>query len=259
MLGMGTWYWGLVAGLMMVVSILLPQGAIAWGHPALPEWSYAGETHPDHWGDLSPAYALCAQGQNQSPIDVTAWVEGNRTPLEVDYAPTPLAIRNDGHTLQVYDQVGQHLRIQDQDYRLIQFHFHTPSEHQRGGRSAPMEVHLVHRNGAGDLAVVGILVEEGEANPLIQTLWEHSPKVGETYQEAAVQVNAADLLPIDRTYLSYMGSLTTPPCSESVRWYLLEQAITMSAEQLLRFQQLYPHNARPIRPLNQRIVELHQG
>ncbi|HEY9817696.1 MAG TPA: carbonic anhydrase family protein [Candidatus Obscuribacterales bacterium] len=244
---------------MMVVSILLPQGAIAWAQSEQPQWSYEGETRPEHWGDLNPAYALCAQGQNQSPIDITAWVEGDRTPLEFYYGPTPLAIRNDGHTLQVYDQVGQHIRIQGDDYRLIQFHFHAPSEHQRSGRSAPMEMHLVHRNAAGDLAVVSMLMEEGDANPLIQTIWEHSPQMGETSQETAVQINAADLLPIDRTYLSYMGSLTTPPCSESVRWYLLERTITVSAEQLLAFHQIYPHNARPVRPLNQRVVELHQG
>ncbi|TVQ21372.1 MAG: carbonate dehydratase [Leptolyngbya sp. DLM2.Bin15] len=244
---------------MIIISIVLPQRAIAWAETRLPEWAYEGAANPDRWGDLSPTYALCAQGQAQSPIDVGEWVEGDRTPIEFHYAPTPLAIRNDGHTLQVYDQVGQTIRIQGDEYRLIQFHFHTPSEHQRAGQPAPMEVHFVHRNAAGDLAVLGLLVEEGEANPLIQTIWEHSPSVGETHQVAKVQVNAADFLPTDRTYFSYMGSLTTPPCSESVRWYLLEGTMTVSAEQLVAFQRLYPRNARPVRPLNQRVVELHQG
>ncbi|NNG03445.1 MAG: carbonic anhydrase family protein [Inquilinus sp.] len=228
------------------------------------EWSYHGDIGPEHWGDLvdshgDRAYPLCALGTAQSPIDIPAGaaVDARRMPLAFDYRPVPLAVKNNGHTIQVDYAPGSTMTVQGVTYDLLQFHFHAPSEHHVDGDVYPMEGHLVHGRQNGDtleLAVVGFLMTEGEANPVIQGIWEHMPAETGSVTVRGAKVSAADLLPDSREYYGYSGSLTTPPCSEDVKWHVLAEPIEVSERQIAAFEELFEMNARPPQPLNGRLV-----
>lgn len=215
-------------------------------------WSYEGATGPEYWAELcAPANQTCAAGVRQSPIDLPAAPEAHLPQLSFHYEPMLLDAENNGHTIEVEDHSASYLRIGRERYELKQFHFHTPSEHQVEGQAYPMELHFVHSNALGELAVVGVFLQEGAANPLIQEIWDHVA-AGE---EAEPHVfDPADLLPENREYYRYAGSLTTPPCSEGVRWHVLHAPIELSAEQIEEFQAIFPMNARPLQPLNDRPV-----
>lgn len=224
-----------------------------------PHWSYGGEENPTHWGDLSPDYHLCAVGRDQSPINLDHMKHnGELPPLQLSYRSAPLKIVNNGHTIQVNYGPGSSLTLDGDRYELIQFHFHTPSEHLVEGEASAMELHLVHRNAQGKLAVIGVMINEGEENEALKAIWANFPAVKEEKTVAQTTINAAALLPGDRGYSHYQGSLTTPPCSEGVQWFVMDQAITASAEQIEAFMEEYSYNARPVQPQNGRIVEHHQ-
>ncbi len=225
------------------------------GPGSAPHWDYRGENGPSAWGSLAPEFALCSAGQNQSPIDVRRVYTGNEPHLQFSYRPSKLRIVNNGHTIQVNYDPGSFLKIDNRAYELVQFHFHLPSEHTVKGQPFDMEMHLVHRSAEGALAVVGVLMQRGSVSEGLQEVWEHLPGMaGEERSYQTVMVNAADLLPQNPSYYLYSGSLTTPPCSEGVRWQVLATPIEISEAQYVTFKRLFTLNARPVQPVRERFV-----
>jgi carbonic anhydrase len=223
---------------------------------AAAHWAYTGEAGPQHWGDITPDYSACKAGKQQSPIDIEHPEKTNLPKLGFEYHPVPLKIINNGHTLQIDYAPGSFITLEGSKYQLVQFHFHHPSEEKIDGHGYDMVAHLVHKDSKGQLAVVAVLLKQGQANSLIQTLWNHLPKqVGKEETFANVRVNAEDLLPKDRDYYTYNGSLTTPPCTEGVRWLILSDPEAVSPAEINTFSKLYDNNARPTQPLNGRVVK----
>lgn len=220
-------------------------------HP--PHWAYEGEGGPDQWGSLDPSFATCMTGHNQSPIDITHSKLADLPELKFDYNPVPLSIVDNGHTIVINYAPGSTLTVGDKIYTLKQFHFHHPSEEQVHGKGFDMVAHLVHANAAGQLAVVAILFKTGAASPLLDTLWSNIPsEKGKTVEIPTVSVNVKDLLPSQHGYYTYSGSLTTPPCTEGVTWYVLKSTASLSNEQLAAFSKVYPHNSRPTQKVGHR-------
>lgn len=230
--------------------------AAAWAQTVTaPPFSYEGATGPAYWGDLSPSYATCKTGKEQSPIDIRDARSSALPPLQFDYRAAPLRLVNNGHTVQVNYAAGSVLSVGGERYELKQFHFHHPSEERIHGRGSDMVIHLVHGNSRGQLAVVSILVEKGAANSTIGKIWPQIPKAAGPEREAAgVEINVRDLLPSNLSYYTYQGSLTTPPCTEGVTWFILKNPVTLSANQIRTFSQMFPSNARPVQPLGAREV-----
>jgi carbonic anhydrase len=225
------------------------------GAGSAPHWDYRGENGPAAWGSLAPEFALCSAGQNQSPIDLQRVYTGSEPRLQFDYRPSKLRIVNNGHTIQVNYDPGSFLRIDKRSYELVQFHFHLPSEHTLKGQPFDMELHLVHKNAEGILAVVGVFLQRGAVSEGLQEVWEHLPGMaGEERSYQTVMVNAADLLPGNASYFLYSGSLTTPPCSEGVRWHVMATPLEFSEAQYIAFKRLFALNARPVQPLRERFV-----
>ncbi len=218
-------------------------------------WSYEGDTGPTHWSHLSEEFALCASSKQQSPINITTSTSANLPPLEFNYTAIPLVIENNGHTIKMTADKAGTLKIGNDSYQLLQFHTHTPSEEAINGKRADMVIHLVHKNAQDQLAVVAVLLEQGEtANPLIETMWPLMPKTVTKPQEHDIQIDINLLLPKDTSYYTLTGSLTTPPCSEGVRWIILKQTVSISPEQLAYYKGVYAHNARPLQSLNEREI-----
>ncbi|MGH6739238.1 MAG: carbonic anhydrase [Casimicrobiaceae bacterium] len=221
-------------------------------------WTYSGATGPAKWGKLEKDFASCALGKAQSPIDIpdSQARKGDLSPLLFNYKPSPLRITDNGHTIQVDYAPGSSISVNGKHYELVQFHFHKPSEEKVSGKGHEMEAHLVHRDKDGKLAVVAVFLDEGKENPLIKTLWSHQPqaKDKETVVDA-VKINALDLLPRDKGYYTYAGSLTTPPCSENVMWFVLKAPVQVSAEEIAHFGRTYPMNARPVQDINGRDIQ----
>lgn len=219
-------------------------------------WSYTGAGAPEHWGKLKAEYSPCASGQRQSPIDLQDGARLELEPIRFDYQPSPLRIVDDGHTVQVNYAEGSSISVAGERYELKQFHFHKPSEERIAGRRFAMVAHLVHANAEGRLAVVAILFEaRQQSNPFLRQLWPHLPL--EPQREAApdASINANALLPETRTYFAYVGSLTTPPCTEGVLWMVMKTPLEMSPEQVAVFSKLYSMNARPVQPANGRLIK----
>jgi carbonic anhydrase len=227
-------------------------------------WGYETHNGPAVWAQLSPEYALCAEGQEQSPIDLSKAKFAEPPTLAKDYKPASLKIIrhehvvdviDNGHTIQVNYDEGSVLQVGEQIYTLQQFHFHAPSEHTIGGRHFPMEVHLVHQSSDGELAVVGLLVAEGAYNPAFEPIWDHLPdEPGQEVHLEQVQVHVDDLLPTNRETYRYRGSLTTPPCSEGVSWLVAAEAIELAPEQISQFTSIIPANNRPVQRLGARTI-----
>ncbi|WP_342593213.1 carbonic anhydrase family protein [Ramlibacter agri] len=219
-------------------------------------WSYSGETGPAHWAKLEEDFATCGKGKSQSPIDVRTHAvhRGALPAIQFDYQPVPLDIVDNGHSIQVNYAPGSFITVDGHRYELQQFHFHKPSEERVDGRHYDMVAHLVHKDDQGRAAVVAVLLSSGAANPLVQTLWDHRPAQGKEIHDEAVRVDAADLLPATKGYYTFAGSLTTPPCSEGVTWYVLKAPSQVSSLQIGQFSVSYPMNARPVQPLHGRAV-----
>lgn len=221
-------------------------------------WSYSGRTGPGQWGSMEEEYKACATGKLQSPIDIRD-DRAKRTELPAirfDYKPSALKIIDNGHTVQINYAAGSSIAIGDKRYELVQFHFHKPSEEKLNGKGYPMVAHLVHKEAGGNLAVIGVLLATGKANSLIETLWDNLPKKKESEMVVdRVKINVVDLLPKDQGYYTFTGSLTTPPCSEGVTWFVLKHPTSVSADEVARFSKLYPMNARPVQLLNGREVK----
>lgn len=219
-------------------------------------WGYSGHSGPEHWGDLSPDFTTCKTGKAQSPIDIRHQKGRTLKPIDFHFETVGLEFVNNGHTLQVNLPKGSWSSIRGERYELLQFHFHGPSEHTVDGRPVPMEVHLVHKNTKGGLGVVGVLMIEGQENKFIQMLWSNAPAAGKSMANAKIEINASQLLPADRSYYHYTGSLTTPPCSEGVNWNVMAGTISVSKAQIEAFNKLFHGNARPVQPLNGRSVKM---
>jgi len=220
-------------------------------------WSYEGETGPEHWGDLSPDYVLAKTGKQQSPIDITGTEKGQGKAFELDYKPTSLSLVNNGHAIEQEYAAGSVMTANGKSYELKQFHVHSPSEHTVEGKRFDMEVHLVHASADGELAVIGVLLNAGAENALLAGMIDRFPKeVGGEVKDDATMVNVADLLPANLSCYTYDGSLTTPPCSEGVEWFMLANPVELSAAQLAQFQEIFKGNYRPVQPLNGRKIML---
>jgi len=218
-------------------------------------WDYGDALGPNHWGDLKPEFAPCKTGHHQSPIDIRNPQKAHLPLLQFDYKPSPLHIIDNGHTIMINYAPGSSILVGEKKYALKQFHFHRPSEEKINGKDYEMVVHLVHADEEGKLAVVAVLLQQGEDNPLVHELWNNLPKEKDKEESLnSVQIDAAGLLPADRGYYTFPGSLTTPPCSENVTWFVLKHPVTVSAAEIEQFAKLYRNNARPTQPLYDRVV-----
>lgn len=231
------------------------KAAAGAAHAAGPAWSYSGPTGPQAWAQLSPLYSLCERGRRQSPIDIRDGLKVDLEPVQFDYKPGFFSIIDNGHTVDVQLASGSAIELGGRRYELAGFHFHLPSEERVEGRGFEMSIHLVHRDVKGRLAVVALLAEEGEEHPAVQQVWNHLPLEKHELVAAPVEFDPAALLPADRRYYTYMGSLTTPPCTEGVLWIVLQQPIRISPEQRAIFVRLYPMNARPVQPTSDRLIK----
>jgi len=222
-----------------------------------PHWSYTGPGGPANWGDLEHDYSSCRLGKDQSPINIRDAVarKSELPAIEFEYKASTLKIIDNGHSIQINYEPGSFISVGGHRYELVQFHFHKPSEEHFNGKSFDMVAHLVHRDMEGKLAVVAVLLAKGGANPLIRTLWTNIPKEKETEKVVeSVKIDASELLPAEKGYYTFTGSLTTPPCSEGVTWFVLRSPTTISAQEIARFGKSYPMNARPVQPLNGREI-----
>lgn len=228
--------------------------APASGHGG-PTWGYAGAAGPERWATLSRDFELCGIGAMQSPIDMSHFNGASVEPIVFDYKLSPLEIVHNGHTVQVTYAPGSGITVEGQRFELLQAHFHKPSEHSLGGRQSAMELHLVHKSAAGELAVIGVMMEVGEENLALSEFWGAMPQqAGPPRAEARILTNARDMLPSSTGYYRYMGSLTTPPCSEGVNWFVMRQPVSISVAQIKRFTAAVGENARPVQPVNRRFV-----
>ena len=242
-------------GASAVFAVTITGSAIA--AEGTPHWGYHGAESADKWGDLSKDFATCKLGKEQSPIDIkTAGVEKAKLEkIEFSYLPSKLNIVNNGHTIQVDYDKGSSIKIGKDKYDLLQFHFHTPSEEEIDGKEFDLVAHLVHKSADGKLAVVAVLFDRGDENKALKAFWDKLPRdAGEVRTLPKTLVNAADMLPANRGYFTFNGSLTTPPCSENVRWFVLRSPVTVSKDQTASFRKIYPLNNRPVQALNGRKI-----
>ncbi len=225
--------------------------------PATAHWGYDGSHGPQAWAQMKPEFGTCATGKRQSPIHIedNATLQGPAEALQMNYLPSSGTVINNGHTIQVDVNGENTLTVRGTTYKLVQFHAHHPAEERVNNKTFSMVIHLVHRSNDGKLAVIAVLLDPGPANPFIQKVWTHMPlDVQDKVRMPADYLNLTELLPVDRRYYQFMGSLTTPPCTEGVLWMVLKQPVTLSREQLRVFAQLFPNNARPVQPLQGRVV-----
>lgn len=234
-----------------------PTPAVPVARPALPAWSYEGERGPAAWGKLGPAYSLCERGRFQSPIDIRDGVGVDLPSMTFAFKPSLFRITDTGKTLEVQNLGGGGFSILGNAHRLTHIAFRHPAEEKINGKSFDMSMQLHHRDGAGRTAVVTVLLSAtGAENPVIQTLWNHIPLLrNEPVAPPDTMIDLNLALPKDRGYFNYMGSLTTPPCTEGVTWFVLKTPVEISTAQLAIFARLYPNNARPVQPVNDRLIK----
>ena len=239
----------------ILAALLLPAAFGAHAGNKVAHWEYNGKHGPAAWGELDSNFAECKLGKEQSPIDIRHAKKGHLAPLTFGYHVTHAEEVNNGHTIQINLDDGGELTLDGVPYKLVQFHFHTPSEEHINGKAYPMVMHLVHKNAEGKLAVVGVMLKEGKVNAALKPFFDHMPQAAGEKMQLEGNFNVANMLPAKLDYFKYMGSLTTPPCSEGVRWQVLQQPIEVSHEQIAAFHKLYKFNARPVQPLHGRTVE----
>jgi len=219
-----------------------------------PHWAYDGKQGPPVWGMLDPEWNTCSAGKAQSPVDIEPRASA-ASPITFHYKPTAATVVDNGHTLQVSLSPGSSIEIDGRSYDLVQFHFHTPSEHAIAGEHYPLEIHLVHKDADGKLAVIGVLVDTGAESGMLAGLWSQWPKKAETEAKLRKPFDPSVLLPENRKVFRYSGSLTTPPCTEGVVWNVMRRTLSDSKRHLDAFTQHYQLNARELQPLNDRKVE----
>ena len=238
-----------LAGLALC-PLCAPNGFAAEG----PHWGYDGEHGPDHWADMDAANKACSAGSQQSPVDIQSSIPSRLPNLQIAWSKKSDMIVNNGHTIQINADPGNMLSVGNDSYELLQFHFHHPSEHLIAGKHYPMECHFVHKDKAGNLAVVGVLMTAGQPNAAFKQIATAMPASAGNPVKMAAGVNMNQMLPGRRGYYRYSGSLTTPPCSEIVNWLLLRDPITVAQTDIDAFAKLFPMNARPAQKDNRRFV-----
>lgn len=235
-------------------GLLFPAIASAEnGHHGV-HWGYYGSGAFQHWGDLSEEFHACKDGMKQSPIDILEYATDDLPALHPSYHEGKFEVINNGHSIQVNSAGSGDLKVAEKTYKLLQFHFHTPSEHYIDGSPYPMEVHFVHKAADGTLGVLGVMMELGEENAAISKIWDAMPATSGA-SAGHVSISGSDILPSDLAYYKYEGSLTTPPCSEGVQWHVAKKAIQISEDQLRAFQAVFPANARPVQNLHNREIK----
>ena len=230
---------------------------------ASPNWTYENETGPNYWSSLDTSFAVCSSGLSQSPIDLTLATAADLPNPEFHYESVPLNLLNNGHTVQVPYAPGSYILLEGQQYNLLQFHFHSPSEHALDGKIQGAELHLVHQSESGELAVVAVMlqpeVQPGESNRAaiaFDVLSDNLPEQAGDKIRTGKMINAQTLLPTKATTYRYSGSLTTPPCTESVTWLVMTEPVILSVWQLSEYERLLHNNHRPLQSLNQRDIQL---
>lgn len=241
---------------VVALGLSLPSAGLLAGDKLDSHWAYEGEHGPEHWGHVSKDFHACSEGKAQSPIDLSNAAPEALSKIEFRYSSSRLNIVNNGHTVQVNYDGGSSIAVDGSEYKLAQFHFHTPSEHTVNGKSYGNEMHLVHKNDKGQLAVVGVLIEEGDENPAYGAIWSNLPAKAGEERSVDASINAGELIPAESGYFTYGGSLTTPPCSESVKWIVLKNPIQMSAAQIKEIRNIMNKNNRPVQPLNERTLKV---
>ena len=237
--------------------IVLALSSIAAAQTTTP-WEYTGKRGELNWGKLDPAYQACSKGHEQSPIDIHgAHLNKALQPIEFHYISGSVALVNTGHTVEIQVKPGSYILAGGLRYDLVQFHFHHPGEVAVKGKLTDMEVHLVHKSADGKFAVIAVRLREDldTPNAVLATLWPHLPKTAGATDKVTEMVNPGGLLPADRGYWTYMGSLTAPPCTEGVRWFVFEQELSISRGQLRAFALLYKMNTRSLQDAHGRRIE----
>ncbi len=229
-----------------------PKAATPHGGAA--HWDYNGPAGPQTWGGLKPEFSLCGSGQRQSPIDIRGGLAVDLEPVRFDYQSSRFSVIDNGHTVQANVAPGNAIELGGNRFELQQFHFHRPSEERIDGRQFEMSLHLVHRDTQGRLAVVTLLLEKGQPQPAVQKVWNNLPLEKNQDVPARVALDLNELLPADSRYYTYMGSLTTPPCTEGVQWVVMRQPVTVAPEQIELFARIYPMNARPVQQASGRRI-----
>ncbi|MFQ5469839.1 MAG: carbonic anhydrase [Gammaproteobacteria bacterium] len=246
-----------LSGFLIAISAMISTLCLAdeASHLSDKIWSYSGKTGPEYWGDLASSYSLCKEGKKQSPVDIN-FADSSSFIGDIDffYQSSPLSIENNGHTIRVNYRSGSSITVANKTYELIQFHFHSPSEHKVQGKPSDMVVHLVHKSLDGEMAVVAVLFEKGQRSPFIQKIWDNMPQLPGQKNIPDTTINASDLLPVSYAYYTYTGSLTTPPCNENVKWIILKSRSELSVNQLFTFTSIFENNIRPLQPLYGRAI-----
>ncbi len=218
-------------------------------------WQYQGEHGPEHWGAMTKNFSTCSTGVNQSPIDITQPIEANLSALRVNYQKNQVEVVNNGHTIQTNIAKGSNFINDVGTFALKQFHFHSPSENTINGQSFPLEAHFVHTDSTGKLAVIGVMFKEGNTNQALSAIWENIHT--KTHDKLTVKdiFNPSSLLPAKQDYFRFNGSLTTPPCSEGVSWFVMQDAIEASKAQITQFRQVMGGDTnRPVQAVNARLI-----
>ncbi len=255
-------------GLLFIVSMVVLGGESTEAaqsmtpsskHSSTPQdahWDYLGVEGPEHWSMLTPKYMTCEAGRQQSPINITMAEHGHHPEtLEFHYQTSELHELNNGHTIQVSHASGCHVALNHHTYQLRQFHFHEPSEHHIEGTAFPMEMHLVHQDERGHTLVIAVMLKISADKPVLGELWQWLPEQIGQAVSIPLSLSIADILPKNTRHFSYSGSLTTPPCTEGVRWIVLEEPSLISQQDVDQFVQIIGHNARPVQPLENRHIE----
>lgn len=239
---------------IILLIICLTGSATAYaegGH----HWSYSGSTGPEHWGEISKEFTVCSSGRNQTPINLTGFIDAKLPAIKFDYSGNATEILNNGHAIQINYSAGNTITVGEKKFELKQFHFHSPSENQIEGEFFPLEAHFVHADKEGHLAVVTVMFKDGPANKALTSLWNQMPAEEGDKNTLSSAVNAKDLLPSNQGYYRFSGSLTTPPCTEGVLWLVMKNPVSISKDQIARFVRAMGHpNNRPLQPVGARAI-----
>lgn len=246
--------WGKALLIIAALSVLTVGTSNIVADSSKVEWSYEGVTGPEHWGDLSSEFGMCSDGSNQSPVPLKNQGKKTDSTMTFHYQTFVPTIVNNGHTIQVDVPEGSYALIGGEQYNLLQFHFHTPSEHTYNGKYLDMEVHLVHQNKQGNLAVIGMFIKEGAANKSLDPIFNNLPAFQEKPVTSGGKITLSSLLNKNNKYMAYDGSLTTPPCTEGVKWYVFDKPVKLTRTQIDAFKDIFPNNSRPVQPINDRLL-----
>ncbi|MDF7680966.1 carbonic anhydrase family protein [Enterobacteriaceae bacterium ESL0689] len=239
----------------LLASLLMVIPALTQAAPAQPHWDYEGKGAPENWGKLSTDFATCHNGKFQSPIDINNVLQAQLPPLDLVFKNTSETVVNNGHTIQVSAKSEDQFTLDGETFQLMQYHFHTPSENHINGKSYPLEAHFVHAAEDGAVAVVAVMFEVGKENSALNPILDAIPDQMNKEVSLQKKLDLRTLFPEKLDYYRFSGSLTTPPCTEGIRWLVMSDNVTLSAEQLARFQSVLKHsNNRPVQPLNGRII-----